>query len=57
MSISIQDLGDYEGRYDIDESQALRILSHVTDIDGFEHDWQECDYWMTKTTQKGQDHE
>ena len=53
MSISIQDLGDYEGRYDIDESQALRILAQVSTLQEFESDWRECDYWTT--TQKGQD--
>ena len=45
MSISIRDLGDFEGKYDIDESQALRILAQVDDLDAFEHDWQHCDYW------------
>ena len=47
MSISINDLGDFEGKYDLDESQALRILSEVPDLEGFEYDWENCDYWLT----------
>ena len=48
MSISIAELGDYAGKYDLNESQALRILSEVTTIEGFENDWSECDYWLTE---------
>ena len=48
MSINIQDLGDFEGKYDLEESQALRILSEVSDIQDFEYDWSECDYWLTE---------
>ena len=48
MSITIRDLGDFEGKYGIEEAQALRILGEVTDIQEFEYDWSECDYWLTE---------
>jgi len=47
MSITIRDLGDFEGKYGIEEAQALRILGEVTDLEGFEDDWENGDYWLT----------